>query len=104
MELSEGSNVIELKVKAENETVRTYILNIKRKGVIVEDNGTSSGNDANNENDNKNDNFQIEGNGPSTGSLELYIVLVIVIISIVLGVYFYNYYQKKQVKNSDEQE
>lgn len=103
VELKEGTNVIEIKIKAENENIRTYTLNIKRKAVVIENTKPDADDNlegGNGDSANNNDNVP---NSPTTGSLELYIVLGIVIISVVVGLYYFNQYQKKQVDNSNDE-
>lgn len=99
VKLNEGINKFELKVKAENETVRTYTLNVNRKGVLINDGDVSGGDDGSNtDGSNNGDKDLVDENVEPipTGSLSLYIVLGIIIISIIVGIFYYNKYQKNQ--------
>ena len=86
--LVEGENRVEIKVKAENGEEVTYTLIINRKKAETTNDGTS--NSANNS--------QI--NNPKTGMGSFYIIVLIVLLSGISMFCFYQVYQEKTGRNN----
>lgn len=100
--LVEGENKLELKIKAENGNIKTYTLNVIRKKAVV-DNKDENKDEVDNENNNSNEKNDTINNSaskeeidnPKTGSALFYIVFIIM-LSIIAIVYNYKKYKKKR--------
>lgn len=79
VDLKDGKNEFEIRVKAENEKVLAYKIVINKKGVV-------SSSDTN----------------PKTGDKPVLVVIIILIVSAIVGVVYYERYKKKERGNKDE--
>ena len=88
VDLEVGENVFEIKVKAENESIRTYKLVVTRpeKETAVSSGDGNSSSDGNVSN-------------PKTGSAYVYVVVILMVVFVGVGVYFFQRYYKTGGKN-----